>query len=96
MVHLLIVDQPAGVGYSVGANGEEVTTTEEAMTALYNGLRKLYKLGNDTDCYFKKYLSNRFNTFGESYAGHYIPVLANKILDDGTFLKLHSKIVYSS
>ncbi len=102
MVHLLIVDQPAGVGYSVGADGESVTNTEEAIYDLYNALRNFYSLGEGTDCDFAKYLNNSFNIFGESYAGHYIPVLAEKIiyfdnLVGNTFnLKLHCKLVYSS
>ena len=35
MVHLLVVDQPVGTGYSYAPDNELVNTTEEAAEALW-------------------------------------------------------------
>lgn len=80
--HLLFVDQPVGTGYSYGANGELVNSTEMAAEYLYNGLVNLFKLGSSTDCNFAKYSNNKFHIFGESAAGHWIPGTAYKILKE--------------
>lgn len=80
--HLLVVDQPVGTGYSYGAKGELVNSTEMAADYLYNGLVNLFKLGSSTDCNFAKYTNNKFHVFGESAAGHWIPGIAYKILKE--------------
>lgn len=41
-VHLLVVDQPVGTGFSYGKTEELVNSTEQAAEYLYNGLVSLF------------------------------------------------------
>ena len=72
---MLFVDLPAGVGYSYSNttsdyhNTGDKKTTDDAYTFLVNWLEK-----------FSEYRDRDFFITGESYAGHYVPELANLII----------------
>ncbi|KAG8063200.1 hypothetical protein GUJ93_ZPchr0003g16632 [Zizania palustris] len=75
VANMLFVDVPAGVGYSYSNttsdyyNIGDKKTTNDAYTFLINWLKK-----------FPEYQGRDFFITGESYAGHYIPELANLIV----------------
>lgn len=75
--HLLFIDNPIGAGYSFAASEDEMVTTETEMaTNLYNMLQSL---ATQYPHWFQK---RQFYIFGESYGGHYVPVIAYKILTE--------------
>jgi len=70
--HLLFIDNPSTVGYSIPGT-ENVTSTTIAAQELLVFLEQ----------FFQEYpilADNDFYIFGESYGGHYIPALAYEIL----------------
>ncbi|OEL26126.1 Serine carboxypeptidase 24 [Dichanthelium oligosanthes] len=75
VANMLFVEIPAGVGYSYSNttldyyNTGDQRTTGDAYTFLVNWLEK-----------FPEYRDRDFFITGESYAGHYIPELANLIV----------------
>lgn len=76
VANLLFVEAPVGVGYSytnkssdLGRLGDNVTA-KDSYDFLLNWFRK-----------FPHLKSNDFYLSGESYAGHYVPQLANLIFD---------------
>ncbi|PWZ05273.1 Serine carboxypeptidase 24 [Zea mays] len=75
MANMLFIEIPAGVGYSYSNttsdyyNTGDQRTTDDAYTFLITWLEK-----------FPEYQDRDFFITGESYAGHYIPELANLIL----------------
>ncbi|KAF4745258.1 hypothetical protein FOZ63_023080, partial [Perkinsus olseni] len=72
---LLFVDQPAGAGF---ADGPPVTNGSfGAADDLYMALQEF--LAKHT-----QYRGKDFYITGESYAGHYIPAIAHKILRENT------------
>ena len=77
--HLIFIDQPAGVGlssFSASENGYAQNGTmlgHDVATALVRFFERHAELG-----------SNPLYIFGESYAGHYVPHIANFILEHGT------------
>ncbi|GJN31652.1 hypothetical protein PR202_gn00051 [Eleusine coracana subsp. coracana] len=88
VANMLFVEIPAGVGYSYSNttsdyyNTGDQRTTHDAYTFLINWLEK-----------FPEYRDRDFFITGESYAGHYIPELANLIISnnratDATNVKL--------
>ncbi|XP_058747914.1 serine carboxypeptidase-like 42 [Vicia villosa] len=73
--NLLFLESPAGVGWSYSNttsdyNIGDASTANDALLFLLNWLEK-----------FPTYKSRDLFLTGESYAGHYIPQLANAILD---------------
>ncbi|XP_072974265.1 serine carboxypeptidase 1-like [Typha angustifolia] len=85
--NMLFLESPAGVGFSYSnttsdynASGDK-RTTEDSYTFLINWLER-----------FPEYKDRDFFITGESYAGHYIPELANAIVAnnnaDKTIIKL--------
>ena len=79
-MHLLVVDQPVGTGYSFAFSKEErVTTTDLAAEYLYYAVRQWYDIKN-ADCDNTKFQKNDFHIFGESFAGHWIPGTAYEFL----------------
>lgn len=77
----MVVDNPVGTGLSYGAPGELVNTTEMMAEYLYNGLKNLFTLdGRNNTCNMQQYNVNDFHVSGESYGGHWIPGIAEKII----------------
>lgn len=73
--HVLYIDQPAGVGFSVGSmRHADETAVAEHMLAF---LRNFYAL-------FPKFSELPLFIFGESYAGHYIPAIAARLVFSGS------------
>ena len=72
MANVLFLDQPIGVGFSYSDGGEEVSTTPIAAEDVYAFLILFISQ-------FEKYSKLDFHVSGESYAGHYVPNIANVI-----------------
>jgi carboxypeptidase C (cathepsin A) len=72
--HFLVIDQPAGVGYSLGGLGV-FKNEAQAMDQLYEALRVFYKR-------YPELSSNPLYIAGQSYAGKYIPQLAMRIMSN--------------
>ena len=74
---MLFVEIPAGVGYSYSNTTSDYhitgdkRSTDDAFTFLVNWLER-----------FPKYRDRDFFITGESYAGHYVPELANLIISN--------------
>ena len=68
---MIYLETPAGVGFSFGDN-----TSSDADSAKDNLRALIIWFGK-----FSEYRSVDFYIAGESYAGTYIPLLANEILD---------------
>lgn len=68
--NIMYIDQPASVGYSYGV----INTHNESMIAddMYNFLQHFFKK-------YANFRSNEFFVFGESYGGHYVPAIGNRI-----------------
>jgi carboxypeptidase C (cathepsin A) len=81
--HLLFVDSPLNTGFSYHGDRvgkTQVNTTSIATNHLLNFLYNFYKE-------FPSLKSSRLYIAGESYAGHYIPSLTNKIFFNMTFVE---------
>ena len=75
MANVIFLESPAGVGFSYsntstdyGKSGDK-RTAEDSYTFLVNWLER-----------FPQYKTRDFFITGESYAGHYVPQLAHRIL----------------
>jgi carboxypeptidase C (cathepsin A) len=75
--HLLFIDNPLGAGFSFAVNQNEMVTTETEMADhLYYVLQTLAEK-------YPTWFTNRdFYIAGESYAGKYVPVMADRILNE--------------
>ncbi|PKA49204.1 cathepsin A (carboxypeptidase C) [Apostasia shenzhenica] len=73
--NILFLDSPVGVGYSYSNNSEDVLNNGDARTAKDSlvFLKKWFKL-------YPQYKGRNFHLTGESYAGHYVPQLAQEIV----------------
>ena len=71
--HILFVDQPLGVGFSVTNSSQAVSSTEEAAEDFFTFINAFYEQFPDLS-------QNGLIITGESYAGHYIPVFAKRLL----------------
>eukprot|EP00933_Yihiella_yeosuensis_P041440 TRINITY_DN35830_c0_g1_i1.p1 TRINITY_DN35830_c0_g1~~TRINITY_DN35830_c0_g1_i1.p1 ORF type:complete len:754 (+),score=140.53 TRINITY_DN35830_c0_g1_i1:83-2344(+) len=69
--NVLWVDQPAGVGYSIG---QAVHDERGVADRMYKFLKGFYDL-------YPQFLKVPLYIFGESYGGHYVPAVATAILD---------------
>jgi carboxypeptidase C (cathepsin A) len=84
-VHLLFIDNPFGAGYSFAAKSDDyVTNMTEMAKNLYSALDKLVTK-------YPKWFDREFYITGESFAGHYIPVIAYTILNKGEYLSKQLK-----
>lgn len=71
--NIMWIDQPAGVGFSYGNKLTDADHNEaEVSEDLYSFLQEFFKAHN-------QYLPNDFYVFGESYGGHYVPAISNRI-----------------
>lgn len=82
MGHTLFIDQPIGVGFSYTTNTSKplVNSARQAADHLLNFLFNFYKQ-------WPALRTSPLYITGESFAGHYIPAFASKILGNTTFLK---------
>jgi vitellogenic carboxypeptidase-like protein len=86
MGHLLFIDSPLNVGFSfqgkdrTGKN--QVSTTEDAAKHLLNFLFRFFHGASTT-----VFRNSPVYIIGESFAGHYIPELAEQILSNQSFLR---------
>ncbi|ERN07063.1 serine carboxypeptidase II-2 [Amborella trichopoda] len=75
VANLLFVDSPVGVGFSYSNTSEDIIsngdkrTAEDSLAFLHNWLKR-----------FPQYKGRDFYLTGESYAGHYVPQLAQAIV----------------
>jgi len=67
--NVMWVDQPSGVGFSTGL---DVHDEDGVATNMWTFLQNFYQQ-------FPEYQQNKFYVFGESYAGHYVPAITNRI-----------------
>lgn len=74
VANVLYVDSPAGTGYSYVTNPQGYVTNEAEMADnLYTVLQAFFSM-------YPEYQQNAFFIFGESYAGHYVPAISERIL----------------
>jgi len=73
--HVLFLDQPAMVGYSTGNPNDD--TIEMVAEDAYYFLQSFYQSEEG-----KEYQNSPLYLTGESYAGHYVPAIAHRILND--------------
>ena len=71
---VLFLEQPAGVGFSYATNGSTHSDDYIQSQNTYGFLLNWFKA-------YPEFASNEFFITGESYAGIYVPTLANRILD---------------
>ncbi|XP_078443403.1 alpha/beta-Hydrolases superfamily protein [Wolffia australiana] len=74
--NLLFLESPAGVGFSYSNTNSDLKTSGDERTAV-DALTFLVRWMQR----FPQYKHRDFYIAGESYAGHYVPQLAKKILD---------------
>ncbi|PLW21218.1 hypothetical protein PCANC_05452 [Puccinia coronata f. sp. avenae] len=72
--NLLFIDQPTGTGYSYGPKPNYVHELDVSSTNLVNLLARFFRI-------FPEYQNMDLYLCGESFAGQYIPYLAQAILD---------------
>ena len=74
---LLFVDQPTGAGYSFAPNRDNPDNSNAAAADMLRFLDVFFASGFNG----RRYNTQDFHIGGESYAGHFIPVLARAIVD---------------
>lgn len=72
--NMLFIDQPTGTGYSYGPSSDYVHELDSSSNNLVNFLARFFKI-------FPEYSQMDLYICGESFAGQYIPYLAQAILD---------------
>jgi len=74
VANVMWVDQPGGVGFSERPGAAGLTHDEDEVAQnMYGFLQSFFQE-------FPQYVSVPFFIFGESYAGHYIPAVAARVL----------------
>uniref|UniRef100_A0A146LL77 Carboxypeptidase n=1 Tax=Lygus hesperus TaxID=30085 RepID=A0A146LL77_LYGHE len=71
-IHMIYVDNPVGTGFSFSDRQGYSKTEDQVSTNLYESLTQFFQL-------FPELVKNEFFVAGESYAGKYVPALADKI-----------------
>ncbi len=72
--NIIFLDQPVNVGFSY-TQGPSPTNSDDAATDVTAFLQLFIQT-------YKKYSALPLHVTGESYAGHYIPAIGNKILEE--------------
>ncbi|KAK3235151.1 hypothetical protein CYMTET_54635 [Cymbomonas tetramitiformis] len=80
------IDQPTGVGFSYGDASDYDHNEKEVADDMFHFMQAWYGA-------HQEFLSNKFFVFGESYGGHYVPNVANRIFQgnqakEGTHVNL--------
>ena len=70
VANIIFIDQPAGTGFSYGLGMDHNETS--VANDMYDFLQQFFTA-------HPKYSANPFYTFGESFAGHYVPAVTHKI-----------------
>eukprot|EP01017_Pseudomicrothorax_dubius_P046044 TRINITY_DN805_c0_g3_i2.p1 TRINITY_DN805_c0_g3~~TRINITY_DN805_c0_g3_i2.p1 ORF type:complete len:461 (-),score=101.99 TRINITY_DN805_c0_g3_i2:182-1564(-) len=73
--HLLFIDSPIGVGFSLQDGSDFVNTAEQAGRDLHTFLIRFFQL-------YPNLKDGPLYLFGESYAGHYIPAFAYEVYNN--------------
>ena len=76
--NILYVDQPVGTGYSIGTPEYYARNKSMVEEYFYEFMVKFLELQD-----FKKFKGHPLYLTGESYAGHYIPQIGNKLYLSG-------------
>ena len=71
---IIFLEQPAGVGFSYAKNGSVASDDYVQSQNTYGFLLNFFKA-------YPEFAKNDFFVTGESYAGIYVPTLANRIVD---------------
>lgn len=79
--NLLFFDQPVGTGFSFTKKNCYATNQTQVGEELYSAIIQFLKL-------FPSLKKNKFFITGESYAGHYIPTIGQKILQENPTAKV--------
>jgi len=73
--NLIFVDQPVGTGFSYADNADDYVTSETQVAEdMYQFLQGFFKQ-------YPQYQGLDFYVTGESYAGHYVPAVSNRIFN---------------
>ncbi|KAF7645530.1 hypothetical protein LDENG_00202530 [Lucifuga dentata] len=75
ITNMLYLESPAGVGFSYSDNKNYRTNDTEVSMNNYLALKQFFQL-------FPEFQSNELFLTGESYAGIYIPTLAERVMED--------------
>jgi len=81
--HLLVIDQPLGVGFS-NIDGIIINNTLQASADFQNFIYNFYQV-------WPQLVQNPLYIFGESFAGHYIPSHATKLVLNSSMSWLNLK-----
>ncbi|OIW03442.1 hypothetical protein TanjilG_14667 [Lupinus angustifolius] len=87
VANVLFLESPAGVGFSYSNTSSDYSETGDNSTAIDSYTFLLNWLER-----FPQYKSRDFFITGESYAGHYVPQLADIILSNNKLLTNHTAI----
>ncbi|TMW66308.1 hypothetical protein Poli38472_004073 [Pythium oligandrum] len=85
--NVIWLDQPTGVGYSYGGDGDYDSSEDNVGENIYWFLQEFLKKHPD--------LADReFYVTGESYGGHYVPAAASYIINKNANRRRHHKTVH--
>ncbi|ORX51236.1 peptidase S10, serine carboxypeptidase [Hesseltinella vesiculosa] len=76
VANVIFLDQPVNVGYSYGKS--KVRSTVQSAENVYAFLRIFFEE-------FPQYAQHGFHISGESYGGHYLPAIAEEIINKNKF-----------
>lgn len=74
VANIIYVESPSGVGFSYADDGNYTTGDNDAAEDNFQFVLGFFKL-------FPEFVRNPFFVAGESYAGHYVPQLAEKLFE---------------
>ncbi|KAG9276945.1 lysosomal protective protein [Astyanax mexicanus] len=77
IANMLYLESPAGVGFSYSDDKKYTTNDTEVSMNNYLALKEFFRL-------FPEYSKNEVYLTGESYAGIYIPTLAERVMEDSS------------
>uniref|UniRef100_A0A667YHR5 Carboxypeptidase n=1 Tax=Myripristis murdjan TaxID=586833 RepID=A0A667YHR5_9TELE len=77
IANVLYLESPAGVGFSYSDDRNYITNDTEVSMNNYLALKEFFRL-------FPEFQKNELFLTGESYAGIYIPTLAERVMEDAS------------